>query len=296
MRKLSFKIIFLILASLIIPIISQAQEPERYSKTTFTGKETKLFNPLFFDTVQKPAKHIKYLKYKPYYFKYFNDKRNIGINKAMSLNIVGFDNQDDKDSNQLIQESNGPGEPIKNNKKPPLNGRKIMGEISAGVLSGFIVGGIGGLIGVLLYIYIDPRESEDPWNKAFGIYEWMDSGIFIGYALGSAIGVYWVGSAGNETGSFLATLGGSILGFAVGFAHTYYYHDENAILVFVNPPIFATVAFNLTRKYESSSNSSAALINFKDGNMNLAFPIVYCKPDSYNGKLIYSMDLVRVKF
>lgn len=86
------------------------------------------------------------------------------------------------------------------------------------------------------------------------------------YVLGGAIGVYFVGSRGNETGSFLATLGGSLLGlFVMAILYFYIKAAEDMMLgiekivlwplVFIAAPIIATLGFNLTRRYKEPPSS-----------------------------------------
>ncbi len=95
--------------------------------------------------------------------------------------------------------------------------------------------------------------------------------------LGSSIGVYLVGNIGNETGDFLATLGGGILGGLAGiFIFTAIIKDlDNGAVVLVGPPIGATIGFNLTRRYKSPPAS--------DSQMSPAAPPIY-------------FNLVRVRF
>ena len=86
------------------------------------------------------------------------------------------------------------------------------------------------------------------------------------YVLGGAIGVYFVGSRGNETGSFLATLGGSLLGlFVMAILYFYIKAAEDMMLgiekivlwplVFIAAPVIATLGFNLTRRYKEPPSS-----------------------------------------
>jgi len=82
------------------------------------------------------------------------------------------------------------------------------------------------------------------------------------YLLGCAVGVYFVGRIGNQTGSFLATLGGVFLGLPVIALLCFYMWavDEYMTLgiekviiwplVFLAAPIGATIGFNLTRRYK----------------------------------------------
>ena len=86
------------------------------------------------------------------------------------------------------------------------------------------------------------------------------------YVLGCAIGVYFVGRIGNQTGSFLATLGGVFLGVPV-IALLYLYIDMAGDImlgmvkivlwsvVFLVPSTGATLGFNLTRRYKLPPSS-----------------------------------------
>ena len=102
--------------------------------------------------------------------------------------------------------------------------------------------------------------------------------------LGSAIGVYVAGDSGfddPETGSFPATLAGSILGSAVGFGlitASGLITDEFGKRLFWHSlcaTIGATIGFNMTRRYKPSP----AL----DSQMTPAAPQIY-------------FNLVRVRF
>ena len=189
--------------------------------------------------------------------------------------------------------------------EPPLNVKRITGEILAGGLGGAILGG-----GIVLLAEL---ASECPSWGASGCDIILFAGWFgfpIGYILGNTAGVYIVGNTGNETGSFLATLGGSILGIAGAVAalellYNPYFGLENhyeddiliATLFLAGPPIGATVGFNKTRRYKSPPASETALINFRDGQTSFAVPTIYSRPDSFGGRsFIRNVNLVKVRF
>ena len=86
------------------------------------------------------------------------------------------------------------------------------------------------------------------------------------YGLGSAVGVYLVGSRGKQTGSFLLTLtcgfsGGLIMQAMLPLAN--YLSDVLIVILFwllwplvlLIPPILATLGFNLTRRYKQPPSS-----------------------------------------
>ena len=159
--------------------------------------------------------------------------------------------------------------------KPPLSGARIASEI-LGSVGGEILGGI---VGVYIGARIAGREG---------------AGWVVGSTIGTATMVYLVGNIGNQTGSFWATLIGSILGVGVEVIAS-----ENIILLMASiavPPIFTTIGFNLTRRYKSPPASETALINFSEGQMRLAIPTMYSQPNSFGGTLTRRVDFVKVRF
>ncbi len=184
--------------------------------------------------------------------------------------------------------------------KPPLKGGQVAGEILNGVVGEFL-GMIGGMLpGAVLGGIIGEIAGDDSEGTAY--YGALLGAIF-GMPLGSAWGVYMAGDTENQSGSFLATLGGSLLGIVVGVSLLHYAGDEGVIetiggvLVWFSPPIGATIGFNLTRRYKSPPTSETALINFSDGQMRLEVPQISFYPDRYaRGTFTQRVDLVKVRF
>jgi len=124
------------------------------------------------------------------------------------------------------------------NAKPPLSVRNITNELISGTVGGICIG-----------YYVG-------WFAG-------NIGYCTGYMLGSSSGVYRAGNMGNETGSFWATLGGSVLGGILGVGiilvtNHYELVSEDVqskveiVSILSFPVIGATIGFNLTRKYKSS--------------------------------------------
>lgn len=115
-------------------------------------------------------------------------------------------------------------------------------------------------------------------------------GFLIAYPIGSAIGVYLVGNIGDETGSFGATLRGSIIGGALGLL-------AFGVGVLPGAPIGATIGFNSSRRYKTPRTSETGLLNFRDGEVYLTIPTIYLKPYSFNDKtLVQNVSLIKVEF
>ena len=131
--------------------------------------------------------------------------------------------------------------------KLPLPRPTIIGEILAGVVGGII----GGLVGMVIVGVI----FEIIWG---GGYTGAGYGILIGFVFGSSYCVYRVGSQKSETGSYLATLSGGILGAfltralaVIPYFSAYSYWPDFLILFYlIVTSICATIGFNLTSRYK----------------------------------------------
>jgi len=142
--------------------------------------------------------------------------------------------------------------------KPPLSGTSITGEVLVGGLGGIAGGCVGAIVGSdLVYQLVTGKTPYEFSGILYGI-----GGFYIGYPLGSVIAVYLVGNIGDESGSFLATLGGGCIGGIIGAIGLEWALKTNCMWYKVLPallsaPIAATIAFNLTRKYQSSADSDS---------------------------------------
>ena len=172
---------------------------------------------------------------------------------------------------------------MKNLVKPPTNFGKITVEILGGFGAGTLIGIGGALIG---YQDMDDHEmlSVAPVGPILG--------FVIAYPIGATIGVYLVGNTGNETGSFVATLGGGILGGALGLFLGY------GIGMIPCAPIGATIGFNATRRYKNLPPPETGFINYRDNRLSLAVPsIYYTQKNTFEGKTItQNITLVKVSF
>jgi len=184
-----------------------------------------------------------------------------------------------------------------NSEKPPLSKKRIVNEILAGgglgVVGGLAVGLAGAGIGSLL-----AGDDEEDIGLIAGFF----IGASIGYSIGSAFGVYIVGDTGDETGSFIATLGGGLLGGALSCAVILSRILPGKPLLdyvffFAAPPILACIGFNMTRRYKSSPSSESGLLNFREGQINLGIPMVYFQSDPFAKRaLAMNVNLISVEF
>lgn len=133
--------------------------------------------------------------------------------------------------------------------KPPLSATRIAGEVGAGTALGLLGAG-------LPIVLFSSGEGED-WGGLFA----MVAISPITYTLGSIAGVYLVGNIGDETGYFPSALLGGIAGGAIAITKwilTLEKLSDSDVLYktcmitgLMFAPIGATIAFNLSRKYES---------------------------------------------
>ena len=142
--------------------------------------------------------------------------------------------------------------------KPPLSGVRIGYEFLGGVAGEYVGVQIYNVGGRIYRKYGDSNLSSSGWVLLARL-----ALLVTGVTFGSSIGVYLVGDTDDETGSFWATWGGSILGIVSGIGLYGLLEDRladarvpNLILGSV-PTIGAIIGFNLTRRYKSSATSTS---------------------------------------
>lgn len=142
--------------------------------------------------------------------------------------------------------------------KPPISVVRIACEILTGLTLSIVA---------LLVVYVTGIIVVD--KGCFAVFGFLAMFVFTFPPLngfGSAAGVYFFGSRGNETGSFLTTLGfgflgGLVMAFLVCFIYTA--GDMMSVMekivvwtiVLLTAPIIATFGFNLTRRYKKPPSS-----------------------------------------
>ncbi|MHC5058880.1 MAG: hypothetical protein ACYTKD_29850 [Planctomycetota bacterium] len=159
-----------------------------------------------------------------------------------------------------------------NRPKPPRSLGRIACEILAGTVTGFVVALLVLCVNLYVIFFVILGATAD-WleEKNLGLGGLAAAGFILLafpmlYGPASAVGVYLVGRRGNETGSFLATLGGGFLGlFVMVLVYFYVFAAGNMLLgiekivlwplVFLAAPIMATLGFNLTRRYKQPPSS-----------------------------------------
>lgn len=201
-----------------------------------------------------------------------------GQNPSTSFNKAFFENQ------------------IRYNKKPPLNYGRILGEIVLGGIGGIGLGYAGARIGGQSF------ECEGEDGFLCGLYGAL-IGASIGWMAGSTAGVYVVGNAGDERGSLMATLLGSLGGILIGtvISGALLQDDDESPMIFLTvPPISAAIvaafAFNSSRRYRSISSSASGLIDIRDGRVRFNVPSIYLYQTRMDGKISRSVNLLWATF
>jgi hypothetical protein len=144
--------------------------------------------------------------------------------------------------------------------KPPLSGRRIAGEFFAGAAGGTAAAVISFYLSWHLVDRFFPREpGSGPAGGPGTLPEVLAYLCLpVGYAIGSAAGVYFVGNIGNETGSFKYTLVGTSLVVVGGLVAAFLSEDPTPTFLIgtlVSVPAVATIIFNSTRRYKGNSGS-----------------------------------------
>lgn len=148
----------------------------------------------------------------------------------------------------------------KNRHKPPVSFGGIAGEILAGIGMSFAVMMLVGCAeGIVFFGGIGDVETRIAF---MAIFSKVTPAV---YGIAGAVGVYLLGSRGNQTGSFLVTLA---FGFLAGLLKLAMHPLANRLpemltvvlfcsfgpLVLLVPPIAATIGFNLTRRYRQEKS------------------------------------------
>jgi len=140
--------------------------------------------------------------------------------------------------------------------KPPLSVIRIVSEILVGMLLGFTALPVVYIINIMLF------GKSDYSGSVGGLHAFAFLGILMFlfpplYVLGCSVGVSLVGDRGEQTGSFLATLVGGLIGAFCVFIPSLilFTGGKEVLLVSLLPLLFipsgmATVGFNLTRRYK----------------------------------------------
>ena len=175
--------------------------------------------------------------------------------------------------------------------KPPLNQGKAVGEFMTGTVLGLGVG-----IGAA---YVGASISYD--GSWFSELPGAIMGFTLAYPLGCALGVYAVGNLGSDTGSFSSALGaaygGILLGAFSAWALSQVSQTAAGLAFLATPPLFATLAFNKSRRYKNTPAASTSLLNFRDGKMDLGFPVISVLPSAPgSSKLDWLVNLASIEF
>ncbi|OGU31262.1 MAG: hypothetical protein A2057_14380 [Ignavibacteria bacterium GWA2_35_9] len=163
--------------------------------------------------------------------------------------------------------------------------KKMVFQEIAGVGLGLVAASIGGGFGALL--------GNNSGHDSFFSYGTL-IGIFSGYTMGNAAGVYWVGNTKELHGSFCYTLVGSSIGVATGFYISSLTH--NTAPVFILPGIGGIIAFYLSAE-EVVPAKTDALVQIQNEKVQFSTPKIFLtRIDETSNKLRYNFELLRVNF
>ncbi len=181
-------------------------------------------------------------------------------------------------SSVFAQDLTYPGDPFATNSKPPLQAKKLVDEFGAGLLGGLLAGVVGFTAGFL----IDGKR------------ETTLTAIQILYPVGAGIGASVVGNSGNEKGSFLSTLGFSVLFSGLTYlAYPLIPEKSRTYLYIFSAPLGAVIGHNLTRSYDDPIDN--ALLQLHSGRFSLHVPVAKLTLSPSN-KLVPQWHLLHWQF
>ncbi len=204
-------------------------------------------------------------------YQFYKEQRTMKRYCLILLTIIIFSS-----SNKLYSK-----EKPQKNKVPPLSFNNIAGESCMGFYGGSIF-----MIGTMYIGYLVGNDNDIVTAV----------GASLGYLVGNPICVYMAGNRDNKTGSFWATLGGSLIGGVVPLIQLIRgsYGKLYPAYLLTCPLIGSIVGFNMTRRY---TTEKTALINYKNKQLSFITPIISFRPNPYdNNDIIKSIDLVTAKF
>ncbi|MCD6574983.1 hypothetical protein J7K97_04835 [Candidatus Aerophobetes bacterium] len=201
-----------------------------------------------------------------------------------------------KSTRELISNSSRgytfPGYSFLSEKGSSLKVSRICRQIIAGELSGILFGfWCAGISGALIPSK-DEVRSDGP---TFAGIEYVMGGFYLGYVVGNGLGVYVLGNDRYGKGSFLATLGGSIIGGLIGVSNFFFLDNKNigVYLSVLGPPVGSLIGFYLSwRPIEPAGN---AFIIYDHGKLKWSlrsFNVCY----GYDNKPIINLNLFQVNF
>jgi len=174
------------------------------------------------------------------------------------------------------------------NERPPLHADRIANQLVWGLLGGVVLGGVmevafkGELLEYIPYIANEKLSNDERIDLYWPMYA--------GTIIGCAAAVYVIGNLGDETGSKRMTMAGSALFFISGFL------IEQDNLPFLLAPVGATIAFNMSRKYDRNNVQESSLINLTKDGLSVAVPNISCRISAKDKGIEYSANILSYSF
>ena len=161
--------------------------------------------------------------------------------------------------------------PARSDRPPPLSTGRKVAQVLVGGGVGIVAGAAGGAAGISLS---DCDDEDDAYFCGLG---GLALGFTVGYVFGSGLGAHAVGYDSEASGRLSLTLLGSVGGaLLTGLALSSGDSDggwSTAVVLFLGPPLGATIANNLSRRYRTPPGGSG-LLNFDGDGFRFGVPAV----------------------
>jgi hypothetical protein len=170
---------------------------------------------------------------------------------------------------------------------PPLNPGRITLEVAGGVLGGcssFLI-----TMWPLVYLVNTGDTSSEHASDVIAY------SFPIGYTLAGASSVFLIGNIGDQTGSYWATLGAASLMTIVSVASCNFDSKHSSLYSSFSflAPVWATIGFNLTRKYKKSAIDNGHTIK---RSFILENPKFALAKDPKSGSIVYHASIISIVF
>jgi len=182
--------------------------------------------------------------------------------------------------------------------RPPVSGRRIVGELLAGAGLGIGGGMVTYLIGGAIMGERDPYNGDGDRRRTETVC------MAGGYAVGAALGVTAVGCHGDQTGSFWCAAAGSLVAVAPFVIASAILSSEAAdpeaadplgFLGMIGAPVCAFIGFNATRQWRQPTLGGTFLDIDRLG-IALGVPAATYRANRQGGSVRRDVTLVRMRF
>jgi hypothetical protein len=176
-------------------------------------------------------------------------------------------------------------------KKGGIESKDLFMEFALGTGIGLGMGVLGLMIGSFAHTPGDTSSSSS--ESVVNLQEIL---FFIGHAAGSIWGTNMEAEKLDGNGSLAGGIFGGLIGEAAGiYVFLKWKNFGTGALYVLCSPLLATIGYNLFHSGHSSGNGSA-LLNYKNGKVQFAFPALFLANPKNSEEIITKLNIFSMKF